>query len=234
MIAMTTAGMSRIKSDGSDFTIFFDFDGTLVDTVDGLVASANHVRVRSGLPVAPVDTVKSWIGGGLTVLLACALEVDNVPDDARQLFLDHYVGEPLLDSRPYQGIEAALDQLSGASLVIVTNKNRVSVERLVGHLGWIDIFDAVVCPDDGPFRKPDRAMIDFAWSRLGRDPGPAVLVGDSEFDIQAARNAGIGAVGVSWGFRSRDVLMDQRPDLLLDDVDQLTFDRLLGAVGQAA
>lgn len=184
--------------------------------------SVNALRDWHGLGAVDRATVMSWIGGGIDALLAAS--VPSVPVDAelRQRFLAHYKGNPLLESKPYPGIVDLLDRLREAEIpcAIITNKHKDSVELLIQKLGWQARFGAIVCPD-GDLKKPDPRFVALAAARLGAPLGLGTMVGDSEFDIAAARAAGLNAVAVTWGYRSRDILAAARPDWIVDTVAAL-------------
>lgn len=205
-----------------NFPVYFDFDGTLVDTLPGLVEAVNDLRSKHGLWAAPASSVETWIGDGLDALLSAALDGAAVSDAIRDSFVDFYTGRPLLESRPYAGIAELLDELNDLDLplAIVTNKNQRSVDLLLNRLGWRDRFAAVVCPQDG-LKKPDRRFMKLAADRLGLPLGPGLFVGDSEFDVAAAVNAGVAAVAVTWGYRPLAVLQAAKPHFLVGDVTGL-------------
>lgn len=204
--------------------LYFDFDGTLVDTLPGLVTATNELRLRAGLTRADEDTVRGWIGGGIDALLAAALERGDgcVQAEDRAAFLQLYLGPALDESRPYPGIEEMLDRLAAWPLVIVTNKARPSVDRLLASLDWRHRFAAVVTPDDAGVRKPDPEFIAVAARCLGTDTPRGVLFGDSEFDLLVAHASGLVAAAVTWGYRSRDELVAAAPHAWFDCPEQIT------------
>jgi phosphoglycolate phosphatase len=204
------------------FPVYFDFDGTLVDTLPGLVEAANELRRWRGLPPATQATVKTWIGGGLDALLGAAMNGEAVDAATRERFVEYYIGSPLLDSLPYVGIGDLLDELRQAQLplAIVTNKNQRSVDLLLDKLAWREKFAAVLCPQNG-LKKPDRRFLALAAKRLSLPLGPGLFIGDSEFDVEAAHNAGIVAVAVTWGYRPLAVLQAANPQFLVRDVSEL-------------
>ncbi|RMF13118.1 MAG: HAD family hydrolase [Candidatus Dadabacteria bacterium] len=209
--------------------VYFDLDGTLVDTFPGLFAAVNWLRVAHGLGEADAAQVRGWIGGGIDALLSGAVpHVD--PSRLREPFLEHYVGAPLLSSRPYDGIEALLDALASRPLAIVTNKHAQSVERLIEHLGWGDRFAAIVCPHDN-VRKPDPEMVERARETARIDRADGWFVGDSSFDIETGRGARLRTIAVTWGFRTRDELLSCGPDVVVDSPAELlqilTADRIV-------
>lgn len=194
----------------------FDLDGTLVHTMPGLVETVNALRVEQGLPARPAPVVLGWLGEGAGVLVRRALERDAV-DEAeieplRARFFELYLGPPLDDSEPFDGIPELLAELADAPRAIVTNKPRQAARRLVSGLGWDPLFPVVVAPEDAGTRKPDPEHLHVARRALTDDGRRWIMVGDSEVDLQAARAAGALAVAVTWGYRSREALAAVGPD----------------------
>ncbi|MBO9712706.1 HAD-IA family hydrolase [Sphingomonas sp.] len=185
----------------------FDLDGTLFDTSGDLAAATNHALSLAGRPTLAVEEVKRMIGGGARRMLQRGLEASGGCDDAQldQLFpqlLSYYEGHIARETRPYPGLLDAMDALDGlgVKLGIVTNKLEYLTVKLVNELGLAHRFAAVIGVDTmgKGSAKPSPLGIQAMIERCGG--GRAAFVGDSDFDIAAARNAGIPAVAVSFGF----------------------------------
>lgn len=206
----------------------FDLDGTFIDTSGDLTAAVNHALATAGRPPLTREQVVPMIGGGARHMLKLGMTATGGWDDAEldrlhPLLLDHYAANIAVLSRPFPGAMAALDELDalGVKVAIVTNKLESLALGLLGELGIADRFACVIGGDTmGPGRsKPDRAPIDAMIERCGG--GAAAFVGDSVFDIQAARNAGIPSVAVSFGFLMQpvaelhaDAVIDRYADLV--------------------
>lgn len=185
----------------------FDLDGTLVDTSGDLTAAVNHaLGVAGRAPLTP-EQVKGMIGGGAKHMLAQALDASGrcSAEDFRSHYkaLLAYYGEHLsVHSRPFPGAVAALAALTarGVRLAVVTNKFENFATRVLSDLGLADRFACVIGGDTlGPGNaKPSPAPINAMRERLGG--GRAAFVGDSIYDIQAAKAAGVPAIAVSFGF----------------------------------
>jgi len=213
--------MARIGFD----IVIFDLDGTLADTTLDLAAALNHALERMGRSAIPADEIRRMVGHGVRALLHKGLAAtgdanEALVDQGFPLFLDYYAAHIADHSRPYDGVEAALDRLEaiGVRRAICTNKLEGLTRRLVGALGWQDRFDAIVGGDTLPQRKPDAAPVHEAISRAGG--GRAIFVGDSISDTEAARAAGIACIALTFGFS------DRPPDqlgatALIDHYDQL-------------
>jgi phosphoglycolate phosphatase len=223
----------------SDFPfaiVGFDLDGTLVDSNRDLSPAINHALASTGRPSVPEDKTRDLIGGGSALMLQRALDLTGgpLPPDEFQTVFDvlmaHYEDHIADNTIPYEGCLAALDALGerGVKLAVVTNKNEHPARKLLGELGMADRFVSIMGGDSlGPGRgKPRRDMIDETIARCraldGGLPEGArfAMVGDSTFDVGAARNAGVPVVALSFGYA--DVPVDQLGgDVLIDHFDEL-------------
>ena len=190
----------------------FDLDGTLIDSSGDLTNAVNHALALGGHPPLKVEMVETMIGGGAKHMLAQAHRAAGGTDldEFRRLYkamLAYYGDHLAVESRPFPGALEALDELAarGVTLAIVTNKFESFAESLLGQLGLRDRFATLIGGDTlGPgLSKPHRAPIDAMIERCGG--GRAVFIGDSIYDIEAARNAGIPSVAVSFGFLMQPV-----------------------------
>lgn len=176
--------------------VVFDLDGTLVDSVPDIhVAVVAMLAARGHPPLAEAET-RRFVGDGARRLVERALaargdgETDDAVEDALAIFRRHYDAAPARRSRPYPGVEAALNALSDARLGVCTNKPGAPARTLLGALGLDRAFAAVVGGDTAAGLKPDPAPLIAAFEALG-DTGPRVFIGDSEIDAEAAARAGV-------------------------------------------
>lgn len=191
-----------------DVVIAFDLDGTLVDTAPDLLGSLNHILEEEGLPSAPVDSSRRLVGHGAKALLQHGFDhADRVWENDREKalierFVNAYIERITTESRPYPGVEEALDALSdlGAKLVVCTNKRTDLSLLVLEGLGLLQKFDAVIGADLAPAPKPDARHLLLAIKTVGGRPDQALMVGDSGNDIDAARNAGVASVAVRFGY----------------------------------
>lgn len=188
-------------------TILFDLDGTLVDTAPDLAGAMNHVLASLGRPTVPIDRVRHLVGHGARALITRGLAETGEPrpdlvEPAMPLFLAHYAAHIADASRPFDGVERALDALAaaGCRLAICTNKPTALATQLVAALGWTRRFAAVIGQDRAPRPKPDAAHVHATLAACGGDAAACVFVGDSATDAGAARNAGLPLVLVSFGY----------------------------------
>ena len=192
----------------SDTTIVFDLDGTLVDTAPDLVAALNYVLAQEGLPPIPFAEARAMIGGGGRRMIERGLKVNGQarpPADVDRLFsafIDHYAAHIADASRPYPGLEEALDRLAatGARLAVCTNKLEWLSVKLLTELGLADRFVAICGQDTFGIQKPDPEMLRRTIARAGGSVHTAIMVGDSTNDVAAARGAGVPVVAVDFGY----------------------------------
>jgi len=190
----------------------FDLDGTLIDTSGDLTAAVNYTLAMAGREPLPVDAVRGMIGGGAKTMLQRGLDATGgcEADEARRLYkvmLGYYGDNIAVHSRSFPGMEAALDELDalGVKVAVVTNKFESLARKLLMELCLMDRFATLIGGDTlGPGRaKPAADPILEMIERLGG--GRAAFVGDSTFDTQAARNARVPSIAVSFGFLDRPI-----------------------------
>lgn len=202
--------------------VAFDLDGTLADTLPDIAAALNHALDALGRPRLAPEAVRPLIGGGARTLLKKALgdAGEACIERAYPIYLDHYAAHICVGTRPYPGVEAALDALAaqGARLAICTNKADRLTRLLIEALGWTARFAAIVGAGVLPARKPDPRPLTEAIARAGG--GRAVLVGDSIIDAETARAARLPFVAVSFGFADRPIEA-LGADAVIDDYAQL-------------
>ena len=215
--------------------IVFDLDGTLVDSLPDIAGALNRCLRDAGLATIDIDVVKSLVGGGVGELAekALALQTRPTPISAAQLadaIVARYRAQPCIDTRPYDGIEAALDACAavGSQLCIITNKAGSVARALVAALGWTGRFVAVIGDGDGHPRKPAPDAARTLLERFAISAGATLVVGDGLPDLALARALGCRAAAAAWGYTDRDQLAAQAPAHLLDRPGQL-----IGLVGSA-
>ena len=204
--------------------LVFDLDGTLVDSQRDLADAVNATRAWMGLEPLPPVTVAQYVGNGAPVLVQRALPDAGKEDWSRGLkyFLEYYRDHMLDSTVLYPGVREALDQLHAERipLAVLTNKPiRFSLQMLEG-LG-IDLhFFRVYGGNSFPEKKPDPAGLNALVVESGADRSRTIMVGDSAVDVDTARNAGVQACGVRWGFQP-ETFVSSPPDFLIDDLREL-------------
>ncbi len=218
--------------------IAFDLDGTLVDTAPDLIGALNHILVREKLSPLPLDSARNLIGSGARRLLERGLEAEDRqvgPDDMARLtadFIAYYADHIADESRPFAGVEAALDDLAsrGFRLAVCTNKLEWLASRLLDRLGMSPRFAAICGADTFGVSKPDPAILRLTAAKAGGSIASTIMVGDAGTDVGVARRAGVPVVGVTFGYTETPIA-DLKPDRLIDHMRDLpgAIDDLLQA-----
>ncbi|WP_306025832.1 phosphoglycolate phosphatase [Oceaniradius stylonematis] len=219
--------------------IVFDLDGTLIDTAPDLLDSLNHVITAEGLdPVSTAD-LRSHVGHGARAMLRRAYTAqERALPDARleylvAVFIEHYTANMPGRSRPFDGAVACMDRFEAAGFVLAvcTNKFEAMSRQLLEALGIGERFAAVCGANTFPVRKPEPGHLTGTIDRAGGDRNRAVMIGDSDTDINTAKAAGIPVVAVDFGYSPQPV-DTFAPDRIISHFDALTplmANELIGA-----
>jgi phosphoglycolate phosphatase len=209
-------------------TIVFDLDGTLVDTAPDLINALNFILDREGLPPVPLHSARHMIGAGARRLIERGLELDGRSlglDDVTRLtgdFIDYYAAHIADVSRPFEGLEDALDDLSarGYRFAVCTNKLEWLSKLLLDQLGLSSRFSAICGADTFGVSKPDPAILRQTIARAGGELSSSIMVGDAGPDIGVARRAGIPVICVEFGYTEVPIA-DLKPDRLINHMREL-------------
>nr|WP_317324415.1 HAD-IA family hydrolase [uncultured Flavonifractor sp.] len=191
-------------------TVIFDLDGTLLDTLQDLADSTNYVLALHKMPLRSLDEIRRFVGNGVGQLIHLAVPAGTPEQEKAQCLADfraHYLLNMENRTAPYPGILALLDSLNqaGIKLAVVSNKFDGAVKGLcASYFG--DRIRVAIGESETVARKPAPDTVLRALAELEADAEGAVYVGDSEVDIETARNAGLPCLSVSWGFRDADFL----------------------------
>ncbi len=202
-------------------TIIFDLDGTLLDTLDDLANSVNAALRKCGLKTRTREEVRSFIGNGIRLLMARATELEEgeLFNEAFEEFKRHYGEHCEENTKPYDGVLAMLEELQkkGIKTAVVSNKADFATKKLAeSYFGGL-LASAVGENEAGGIRKkpaPDSLLA--VMHELGAEKEKTAYVGDSEVDIQTARNAGVDCISVTWGFKDREFLIKNGASRLID------------------
>jgi phosphoglycolate phosphatase len=215
---MTPQNVTRVRA------FLFDLDGTLIDSKMDLVHSVNAMLHETRRAKLPPDLIASYVGHGAPQLMASTLgpgSTEEERSEALAIFLKHYEQKKLQETRVYPGVVEGLRALNGAPMAVLSNKpGKLSVEILQG-LGLAQYFRGVYGGDSFAKKKPDPSGALTILKELGVPAEEAAMVGDSDVDIQTARNAGMLAVGVNYGFGQHD-RKTCPADVYVDSLVQLT------------
>jgi phosphoglycolate phosphatase len=189
--------------------LIFDLDGTLIDSAPDLHAAASRMLATEGLPELPPETIRSFIGNGIPVLVNRIIAATDLnPDDRDRLvaaFLADYENHATDLTVPYPNVRDSLTALkqAGHGLAVCTNKPEAPARAILQDLGLAHFFDDLVGGDSLSSRKPDPEGLNVLRDRLGG--GPVIYIGDSEVDAETARNAGVPFALFTEGYRKRPV-----------------------------
>ena len=191
-------------------TLIFDLDGTLLNTISDLAAAVNHALAAFGYPTHTEAAIVRMVGNGVGLLVARALpDGEENPDYPRVLaeFRSYYEAHKADATAPYEGISEMLSRLhaAGCRMGIVSNKLDSAVKALAARF-FCDTVRVAIGEKEGVARKPAPDAVAAALSEMGTTAEGAVYIGDSEVDIDTARNAGIPCLSVGWGFRTAEEL----------------------------
>ena len=204
--------------------VIFDLDGTLLDTIEDLGNAVNAILERHGMPQYTVAQYRKMVGHGIRNLLRKAFAPMEMDDAYLETcvaeFREYYLAHIDEHTRPFPGIVALLDDLyaRGVQLAVVSNKVQEGTERLI-HEFFPDIaFAAIFGNREGYPMNPAPEIVASVLAKAGCTPSEAIMVGDSNTDMQTAANGGIAGIAVSWGNRSREQLAGHK---IVDTVEEL-------------
>ena len=203
--------------------VIFDLDGTLTDTLEDLKNSVNYAVGLCGGEPYDLETVRSFIGSGAANLIRQALQncegewdFDNILNE----FRNHYMEHVMDNTCAYTGIKALLERLKakGKKLAVTSNKPDMGTKAIVEAI-FPGVFDYVAGEKTGVPRKPAPDMVANALSAMGVEK--ALYVGDSDVDVETARNAGLPCVCVTWGYRNVDQLRAAGGEIFVFSAEEL-------------
>ena len=200
----------------------FDLDGTLVNSLDDLADSANATLRAHSFPVHEVEAYRYFVGDGTRKLMERILPQENAADTIfveqfMSEYKDCYARNLLQKTKPYDGIMEMLEELRrrGIPMAVCTNKHQSAAEMIVKTLFPHGIFQEIIGDQEGLPRKPDPQKVLRIMRDFGVTGEQTAYFGDTDVDMDTARNAGAFAVGVLWGFRAREELVAHGADILL-------------------
>jgi phosphoglycolate phosphatase len=205
--------------------LIFDLDGTLIDSKQDLVQAVNAARARMHLAPLDDETVASYVGNGAPVLIRRAMGPDATEEQCREAleyFYEFYRDHMLDHTTLYPGVREALDELRAARLpmAVLTNKPVRFSRGIIDGLGLTSHFFQVYGGNSFEQKKPHPVGIEALMLEAGTRAAETLMIGDSAVDIQTARNAGVTAVGVTWGLQPES-LETSPPDHVISDMREL-------------
>ncbi len=206
-------------------TFVFDLDGTLLNTLNDLAASTNYALRWAGMPEHTVDEVRRFVGNGVKKLMERAIPggLDNPRfDETYATFRQHYLVHSLDTTEPYPGMMETLKALheQGKHLAVVSNKFYAATQELCQHF-FADYVHVAIGERENIRKKPAPDTVMEALRQLGADRTTAVYIGDSDVDIDTAKNCGMPCISVLWGFRDRQFLLEHGATCLIEKPEDL-------------
>ena len=201
--------------------VIFDLDGTLLDTLDDLWTAVNAALQKFSLPLRTREEVRSFVGNGIVKLMERATgKVEKEVFDGTLAEFKRYYGEHCEDkTKPYEGIIELLKalQAKGAQTAVVSNKADFAVKKLAkGYFEGLLAYAVGENEEAGIRKKPAPDSLLAVMESMGAGTDSTVYIGDSEVDIQTAKNAGVKCISVTWGFKDRGFLIENGATLLAD------------------
>ena len=202
----------------------FDLDGTLANTGRDLADAVNHTRAHFQLPPLTDSLVYSYVGRGVEHLLKHSLP-EEAPEqflEVMRVFLERYENHLLDATVLYPNVHETLEYFHNKKRVVVSNKMRRLTIAVLRGLGIEEHFDTILGGDSGPQKKPHPGLLNYVLDQFQVPPTSAVMVGDGDTDIRAGKLAGVVTCGVTYGLGNRHELLAAGPDILIDDLQQLS------------
>lgn len=203
----------------------FDLDGTLLNTIDDLAASCNYALRSFGLPQYTVAEVQGFVGNGVRKLMERSVPQGTAHPQFEQIydcFRQHYLTHNEIHTRPYDGIPEMLDALraAGKGVAVVSNKFDAATKALVAQYFGQRV-QVAIGEHEGIRKKPAPDMVAEAMRLLGCKADDTVYVGDSDVDIDTARNSQLPCISVLWGFRTREFLIAHSATTMVSSPEEI-------------
>lgn len=205
--------------------VIFDMDGTILNTLEDLKNATNYSLRQFGMPERSLEEVRMFVGNGIRKLVERAVPAGTSEEKIAQVldvFLEYYEIHNADNTSPYPGILELVEKLkkSGIKTAVSTNKADVPAQEL-GREYFNGIFDLIVGQQDGLKVKPAPDSVNKILSILDIQKKDAIYIGDSDVDVQTAKNSGLDFIGVSWGFRGREFLEKNGAKNIVDNANEI-------------
>lgn len=200
--------------------IIFDLDGTLIDSKKDIAYAVNETLKRMELTPIPEEEVYGYVGNGVRPLIEQTMknngmeaDLSTAIDHFRELYIKHLLDTTIM----FDGVPEVLEHFrTDKKMAVASNKPYRYVEKILDGLGMTGYFSSVKGGDNVEIKKPAPEMLNTILEETGIDRDNCVFVGDSGVDIRTGKNAGVRTVGVTYGFRPMEEIMENEPDILVD------------------
>jgi len=205
--------------------VIFDMDGTILNTIEDLLDATNYALSRYGYPLHTVEEEYYFVGNGLYKTVERALPEGTGPEIVKEVhktMVEYYKEHSEDKTAPYPGIVEVIKTLRAAGIhtAVVSNKADFAVKNLCLKF-FADCFDESMGETEGFALKPAPDMVEEVLRRIGVSKDEAVYVGDSNVDLQTAKNSGLDCIAVSWGFRGYEKLLEYGAEVIIDRPEEL-------------
>lgn len=205
--------------------VIFDMDGTILNTLEDLKNATNYSLRQFGMPERSLEEVRMFVGNGIRKLVERAVPAGTPKEKIDQIldvFLEYYEIHSADNTSPYPGILELVEKLkkAGIKTAVSTNKADVPAQEL-GREYFNGIFDLIIGQQDGLKVKPAPDSVNKILSILDIQKKDAIYIGDSDVDVQTAKNSGLDFIGVSWGFRGREFLEKNGAKNIVDNANEI-------------
>jgi phosphoglycolate phosphatase len=201
--------------------IMFDLDGTLVDTAQDITNALNFASKPYGIKSLTVDGTIKLIGEGVSRLVEKILPAEkiNLKSEVMNRFLEYYSEHLIENSKEYPHVKDTIENLTNLKKAVISNKREDLSKRLLEELGLSEHFDLIIGSDTAGEKKPSPVPILYVMTKFGVSVEESIIVGDSNYDIEAGKNARVKTVAVTYGYRPRESLTEA--DYIIDDIREL-------------
>ncbi|GBE04775.1 MAG TPA: HAD family hydrolase [Nitrospirae bacterium] len=198
--------------------LIFDLDGTLIDSAEDIANAVNHAIVPAGMAPLSTEKIVSMVGHGIKTLIGGLVPPEHYEGSLKR-FLEHYSEHILDNTKPYPKVKETLSKLGNYKKAVISNKRETLSKDVMNGLGLTGFFDVILGADSVSERKPSPAPVLEVLKRVGIPKESAVIIGDSDVDVQTGKAAGIKTIAVTYGYRSKEVLKEA--DRMIDSFDEL-------------
>lgn len=212
-------------------TIFFDLDGTLLDSQSGIISSIQHAMMELGGEEPSSDELRGLIGMPLPYVFSSLLGEGGDIGGAVDLYREYYAEDAMFDAVPYDGVSEMFDELLTveARLFIATSKPQVYAQQIAEHFGLLEPIERLFGSELDGTNSDKTALLQFALDEIGEDPGKCIMVGDRQMDIFGAKNNDIPNIGALWGYADEGELHMAEADMLAgapEEIPEIAYDLL--------
>ncbi|MFA7076049.1 MAG: HAD family hydrolase [Candidatus Izemoplasmatales bacterium] len=204
-------------------TMIFDLDGTLLDTIKDIQETMNQVMRINGYPEYSVEEYKYFVGSGVDILIQRVMRTSKIPDNMfpilKEGYYEVYAKQSKINTKVYDGILDLINELKSEniSVNVLSNKPHTQTLDVINYYFKAGTFDLIYGKKEEFSPKPDPSSAFDLISSLGVKPEEVIYVGDTEIDIQTSKNAGFLSVGVLWGFRKKEELLQAGSDVIVEN-----------------